>query len=196
MDPIEFMAGFTSPGGFSSSAHGGEVDLALDSYPDSYPESYADYDHEASPEDLFYATMEYYPAGHGPEGTDGSTNTAQSDLQELPTKPKRKRENRYKNAPPSVLSRRRAQNRASQRAYRERKDQRIKDLEQVINDLRQKNEMLSKGIEALKTECWALRSQQQAQLLIQPSPVSWDPTLPDFGDRFPHFSDQMASYNM
>lgn len=57
-------------------------------------------------------------------------------------KPKRKRENRYKNAPPAVLSRRRAQNRASQRAYRERKDQRIRDLEQALEELRTLNESL------------------------------------------------------
>jgi hypothetical protein len=53
---------------------------------------------------------------------------------------KRKRENRYKNAPPAVLSRRRAQNRASQRAYRERKDQRIRDLETELSTMRTDNE--------------------------------------------------------
>lgn len=103
---------------------------------------------------------------------------------------KRKRENRYKNAPPSVLSvrsitalveaplaasgrraaavlpriaaltvplgwiytytssplqRRRAQNRASQRAYRERKDQRIKDLEQLLNEAQARHDVLSQA---------------------------------------------------
>ncbi|EFX03698.1 bzip transcription factor [Grosmannia clavigera kw1407] len=56
---------------------------------------------------------------------------------------KRKRENRYKNAPQSVLIRRRAQNRASQRAYRERKDQRIKDLEQLLEESQFKSNQLS-----------------------------------------------------
>lgn len=134
---------------------------------------------------------------------------------------KRKRENRYKNAPPSVLSvsccfpnrtsraisnipnvlrctcrpssdirlaaphfphppcawetrqncrlanmqlrkqRRRAQNRASQRAYRERKDQRIKDLETMLAESKQKNESLSQAYSVLHTEFLKLRSSQQ-----------------------------------
>lgn len=71
---------------------------------------------------------------------------------------KRKRENRYKNAPPSVLSRRRAQNRASQRAYRERKDQRIKDLEQMLDDSKQRNDILSEAYQNLHSEYTKLRS--------------------------------------
>ncbi|KAK4033431.1 hypothetical protein C8A01DRAFT_40126 [Parachaetomium inaequale] len=71
---------------------------------------------------------------------------------------KRKRENRYKNAPPAVLSRRRAQNRASQRAYRERKDQRIKDLEQMLDDAKQRNDVLSQAYAALHAEYVALKS--------------------------------------
>ncbi|KXX81785.1 AP-1-like transcription factor YAP1 [Madurella mycetomatis] len=73
---------------------------------------------------------------------------------------KRKRENRYKNAPPSVLSRRRAQNRASQRAYRERKDQRIKDLEQMLNDAKQRNDVLSQAYAALHAEYLVLKTSQ------------------------------------
>lgn len=73
---------------------------------------------------------------------------------------KRKRENRYKNAPPSVLSRRRAQNRASQRAYRERKDQRIKDLEQMLNEAKQRNEVLGHAYKTLQEEYILLKSQQ------------------------------------
>lgn len=73
---------------------------------------------------------------------------------------KRKRENRYKNAPPAVLSRRRAQNRASQRAYRERKDQRIKDLEQLLNDAKQRNDVLSQAYATLHAEYVALKSSQ------------------------------------
>ncbi|SPN97290.1 uncharacterized protein DNG_00804 [Cephalotrichum gorgonifer] len=74
------------------------------------------------------------------------------------TTPKRRRENRYKNAPPSVLSRRRAQNRESQRAYRERKDQRIKDLEGMLEDYKQKHEALSQAYSALHTEVIQLRN--------------------------------------
>ncbi|UQC85212.1 bZIP transcription factor [Colletotrichum lupini] len=73
---------------------------------------------------------------------------------------KRKRENRYKNAPPSVLSRRRAQNRASQRAYRERKDQRIKDLEVMLSDQKQKNDSLSQAYSALHAEFLKIRGAQ------------------------------------
>ncbi|RXG41114.1 hypothetical protein VDGE_30183 [Verticillium dahliae] len=65
---------------------------------------------------------------------------------------KRKRENRYKNAAPSVLSRRRAQNRASQRAYRERKDQRIKDLELLLSEQKEKSESLGQAYANLHAE--------------------------------------------
>ncbi|KAK3360094.1 hypothetical protein B0T25DRAFT_565036 [Lasiosphaeria hispida] len=73
---------------------------------------------------------------------------------------KRKRENRYKNAPPSVLSRRRAQNRASQRAYRERKDQRIKDLEQMLSDAKQRNDVLGQAYASLHAEYISLKASQ------------------------------------
>lgn len=51
-----------------------------------------------------------------------------------------------------VAQRRRAQNRASQRAYRERKDQRIKDLELMLSDERVRNDMLSQAYAELHTE--------------------------------------------
>ncbi|KAF9882055.1 bZIP transcription factor [Colletotrichum karsti] len=103
---------------------------------------------------------------------------------------KRKRENRYKNAPPSVLSRRRAQNRASQRAYRERKDQRIKDLEVMLSEQKNKNDSLSQAYSALHAEYLKLRgSQARAQHQQQmprhhhhpatappPPPLAFDPS--------------------
>ncbi|KAG7116828.1 hypothetical protein HYQ44_006455 [Verticillium longisporum] len=73
---------------------------------------------------------------------------------------KRKRENRYKNAAPSVLSRRRAQNRASQRAYRERKDQRIKDLELLLSEQKEKSESLGQAYANLHAEYSKLRAMQ------------------------------------
>ncbi|KAH6631027.1 hypothetical protein B0J18DRAFT_408176 [Chaetomium sp. MPI-SDFR-AT-0129] len=82
---------------------------------------------------------------------------AESSEQQKPAA-KRKRENRYKNAPPAVLSRRRAQNRASQRAYRERKDQRIKDLEQMLSDAKQRNDVLSQAYASLHAEYLNLKS--------------------------------------
>jgi hypothetical protein len=54
--------------------------------------------------------------------------------------------------------RRRAQNRASQRAYRERKDQRIKDLEQMLDDAKQRNDVLSQAYATLHAEYVALKS--------------------------------------
>jgi len=50
---------------------------------------------------------------------------------------------------PAVLSRRRAQNRASQRAYRDRKDRRVKDLEEQLEDLERRHAKLSKDHEEL-----------------------------------------------
>ncbi|KAK1780765.1 hypothetical protein QBC45DRAFT_94593 [Copromyces sp. CBS 386.78] len=92
------------------------------------------------------------------QGLESEDESSQQPTQEQ--KPKRKRENRYKNAPPSVLSRRRAQNRASQRAYRERKDQRIKDLEQMLNEAKQHNNALRQAYAALQAEYEALKASQ------------------------------------
>ncbi|KAF3760478.1 basic-leucine zipper transcription factor nucleus DNA binding regulation of transcription, DNA-dependent [Cryphonectria parasitica EP155] len=103
-------------------------------------------------------------AFHSPDSRDADDGcesqqegTAVTTTQSKPAT-KRKRENRYKNAPPSVLSRRRAQNRASQRAYRERKDQRIKDLEQMLNDARARNDVLSQAYAQLQAEYVKLKS--------------------------------------
>ncbi|KAI8255059.1 AP-1-like transcription factor napA [Colletotrichum sp. SAR11_239] len=92
---------------------------------------------------------------------------------------KRKRENRYKNAPPSVLS-----NRASQRAYRERKDQRIKDLEVMLSEQKQKNDSLSQAYSALHAEYLKLRGvQARAHQMPRhhpttaaPPPMMFDPS--------------------
>ncbi|KAI0445327.1 hypothetical protein F4803DRAFT_508280 [Xylaria telfairii] len=127
---------------------------------------------------------------HSPPHTEESADT-QPGLQESAPKPKRKRENRYKNAPPSVLSRRRAQNRASQRAYRERKDQRIKDLEVIINNLERKNEMLTKAYESVKFECWKLRTQYDTGCQ-QPS-ITWDPPSSQLGDGLLYYGDPTMS---
>jgi len=115
---------------------------------------------------------------------------------------KRKRENRYKNAPPAVLSvsavvksrqaptanrlqRRRAQNRASQRAYRERKDQRIKDLEALLSDAKQRNDVLSQAYATLQAEYVQLkalkRKEQQLDCLTRSAyagaDLLFDPTM-------------------
>ncbi|KAF3058432.1 putative tpr domain-containing protein [Daldinia childiae] len=126
-----------------------------------------------------------YPSS---ENTDGSGETTQPDSQQPPSKPaaKRKRENRYKNAPPSVLSsyplqRRRAQNRASQRAYRERKDQRIKDLEILLGEAQKKNDVLSLAYSNLQTEYLRLKRErerdQEAAARYTQTALIYDPTI-------------------
>ncbi|KAF6833893.1 bZIP transcription factor [Colletotrichum musicola] len=113
-----------------------------------------------------------------------SSDPSQADAGATAAKPpaKRKRENRYKNAPPSVLSRRRAQNRASQRAYRERKDQRIKDLEVMLSEQKQKNDSLSQAYSALHAEYLKLRGTRTQQQHMPrhhpagPPPMVYDPS--------------------
>lgn len=61
-----------------------------------------------------------------------------------------------------LQQRRRAQNRASQRAYRERKDQRIKDLEQLLNDAQTRNDVLSQSYAELYTEYIKLKATPHA----------------------------------
>lgn len=149
------------------------------------------------------------------EGEEGSLSPHdQTSATQLKPAAKRKRENRYKNAPPSVLSvslsqqsrkrhyhiptttayptkpaversqadaspreqRRRAQNRASQRAYRERKDQRIKDLEQMLNDAKARNDVLSQAYADLQAEYLKLKASsvsEQHQHQHQQIPTSY-----------------------
>ncbi|KAL2017632.1 hypothetical protein VTK56DRAFT_1900 [Thermocarpiscus australiensis] len=111
-----------------------------------------------SASDLTSATdISNVPSTYPSPGHD-ERETPQPTTQQQKPAAKRKRENRYKNAPPAVLSRRRAQNRASQRAYRERKDQRIKDLEQMLDDARKRNDVLSQAYAALHAEYVALKA--------------------------------------
>lgn len=60
---------------------------------------------------------------------------------------------------PPFHQRRRAQNRASQRAYRERKDQRIKDLEVLLAEEKQRNDSLGQAYTALHAEYTRLRTE-------------------------------------
>ncbi|KAM0333105.1 hypothetical protein ACHAQA_001764 [Verticillium albo-atrum] len=92
-----------------------------------------------------------------------SSSSVAASIETAKPASKRKRENRYKNAAPSVLSRRRAQNRASQRAYRERKDQRIKDLEQMLAEQKEKSESLGQAYADLHAEFNKLRAAQQSR---------------------------------
>ncbi|RYO97610.1 hypothetical protein DL764_007284 [Monosporascus ibericus] len=121
--------------------------------------------------------LSFHMAYQSPELS--SEECSRSETQESNTKApaKRKRENRYKNAPPSVLSRRRAQNRASQRAYRERKDQRIKDLEALLNDAHQKNSVLTQAYAALQAEYMKLKSEQGTANQFQQAGLTYDPII-------------------
>lgn len=121
--------------------------------------------------------LSFHMAYQSPELS--SEECSRSETQEAKTKApaKRKRENRYKNAPPSVLSRRRAQNRASQRAYRERKDQRIKDLEALLNDAQQKNNVLTQAYATLQAEYMKLKSEQDTANQFQQAGLTYDPII-------------------
>ncbi|KAI1380870.1 hypothetical protein F4677DRAFT_441200 [Hypoxylon crocopeplum] len=145
------------------------TDLYIDSTNSSTTSSPMD-----SPYDLSFQGM--YPS---PERTDESGETTQTKSQQPTVKPaaKRKRENRYKNAPPSVLSRRRAQNRASQRAYRERKDQRIKDLEILLSEAQKKNDVLNQAYSNLQAEYIRLKSEQETADHYQQASLVYDPTI-------------------
>jgi hypothetical protein len=52
-----------------------------------------------------------------------------------------------------IDKRRRAQNRASQAAFRKRQQQRMKDLERNLSELEQKHHVLSRSYESLQLEC-------------------------------------------
>ncbi|KAH8749551.1 hypothetical protein F5883DRAFT_231282 [Diaporthe sp. PMI_573] len=111
------------------------------------------------------------------------------------TKPaaKRKRENRYKNAPPSVLSRRRAQNRASQRAYRQRKDQGIKDLEQMLKDAKARNDALSQAYADLQAKYLKLKASTVSEQQI---PTSYPATGPPAGHLTGYVDPSMSSMHV
>ncbi|KAI1140405.1 hypothetical protein F5Y05DRAFT_316507 [Hypoxylon sp. FL0543] len=169
MDEIDTVANLSSPSKSMSYIYG-DTELYLDSSNASTTSSPMD-----SPYDLTFQGM--YP---NPEhGIDRPGDAAQSESQQPTSKPaaKRKRENRYKNAPPSVLSRRRAQNRASQRAYRERKDQRIKDLEVLLTEAQKKNDVLSQAYSNLQAEYVRLKREQESADRYQQAGLVYDPTM-------------------
>jgi hypothetical protein len=113
-----------------------------------------------------------------PPDTGGSENGAAPPA-------KRSRRNRYVNCTPAVLSvslaasdsasmeanllltekRRRAQNRNSQRAYRQRKDQRIEELEGLLEKERSKHNSLSNAYAALQAEKDRLESERRSWTL-------------------------------
>lgn len=75
------------------------------------------------------------------------------------------------------MQRRRAQNRASQRAYRERKDQRIKDLEILLNEAQKKNDVLGQAYASLQAEYIRLKREQETANQYQQANLVYDPTV-------------------
>ncbi|GKT94333.1 hypothetical protein Ct61P_12183 [Colletotrichum tofieldiae] len=61
-----------------------------------------------------------------------------------------------------MLLKRRAQNRANQRAYRKRKEQQLKELQLQIDDMSQKNDELFCACRLLADECYHLQANQMA----------------------------------
>ncbi|TQV93960.1 bZIP transcription factor domain-containing protein [Cordyceps javanica] len=95
---------------------------------------------------------------------DGDAETPSAAATEEPKKPKRSRPNRYKNAPPAVIQRRRAANRKSQRAYRKRKDDRIAELEELLSQANKREQEMGRAYMTLRAE--------YEQLLVIGSPDS------------------------
>ncbi|KAF6788718.1 hypothetical protein CSOJ01_14972 [Colletotrichum sojae] len=98
------------------------------------------------------------------------SSTSASENSSASTTQKGRRSDRYKNCSDAVLSKRRAQNRANQRAYRKRKEQRLGELQQRIDEMNQKNDALCCAYRLLANECCRLRADQFAK---QPR-TTWD----------------------
>ncbi|KAI1179232.1 hypothetical protein F4777DRAFT_534882 [Nemania sp. FL0916] len=151
----------------------------------------------ASPESsIFTLEEDMEPSLFGSENLNRGAEEGQAESQQPAQKPKRKRENRYKNAPPAVISRRRAQNRASQRAYRERKDKRIKDLESIINEIRQMNDYLTGQYNSLKDAYDELKlrvNEQGAGSEVQHDASTWQWSVP-YPAGPPDLSNQTAAF--
>ncbi|EFY89669.1 hypothetical protein MAC_04322 [Metarhizium acridum CQMa 102] len=94
--------------------------------------------------------------------------------------------------------RRRAQNRASQRAYRERKEQRIRDLEQLLQEARRREETLTQAYLSLRTEYERVSDEQEdGSSMGTTTPVTGE-TIPARLDAAPmqqHSSDVVGGFN-
>ncbi|OAQ62100.1 basic-leucine zipper (bZIP) transcription factor [Pochonia chlamydosporia 170] len=154
-----------------------------------------------------YTPQPTFPNVSEPSYTSPTSTASEPSVPSQPQpqdqKPPRKRENRYRNAPPSVLSRRRAQNRASQRAYRERKEQRIKDLEQLLQEANQREENLTQAYLSLQAEYQRLRAEPHDSSMGSASavgsevPAEYDSSLMQQGNMMGgfDFSPNMYQYD-
>ncbi|VVT52082.1 uncharacterized protein SAPINGB_P003311 [Magnusiomyces paraingens] len=121
-----------------------------------------------------------------------STTINSKKKQSASTKPTPKRPGRRIN-PNEPESKRKAQNRAAQRAFRERKERHLKDLEQRVEELENEaqetnteNEFLRKQVERLQNE---LRKFRNGKYSVQETGQSITPAFPDakFTFEFPFF---------
>ncbi|KAL1989043.1 hypothetical protein VTN96DRAFT_5806 [Rasamsonia emersonii] len=97
---------------------------------------------------------------HTPEPSDEpplSSPTSESLPSQPNTPPDAKKQNPDKNDYAAIRARRRAQNRLSQRAFRERRERHVKNLEHQFQDLLIKHQMLLKSYWMQKTELVQLR---------------------------------------
>lgn len=92
--------------------------------------------------------------------------------------------------PPPCAQRRRAQNRASQRAYRERKEQRIRDLEQELHESNQREQSMNQAYLALQAENARLRAEHHSDASGSPSAAAPPPSV---GSAFDAPADMDAS---
>jgi len=87
---------------------------------------------------------------------------------------RRRRNPKDKNVSSQVHSRRRAQNRASQRAFRDRKEKHVKELEHRLQDLEEKHSSLSQSHELLQHEYDSAK--KQLARLVQENESLRDPS--------------------
>ena len=101
----------------------------------------------------------------------------------------------------TFVQRRRAQNRASQRAFRERKEKHVKGLEHQLEDLHEKHQDLLQSysrqadeMSRLNHKIAALHTELNALRTCQDQPFS-EMLMPDKFDKFDAFSSHDMIYN-
>ncbi|TWU79121.1 hypothetical protein ED733_008780 [Metarhizium rileyi] len=136
------------------------------------------------------------PFGYTSSTSPVSEPSGSQQAQDTVARPAWRRENRYRNVPPSVLSRR-AQNRASQRAYRERKEQRIRDLEQLLQEAYQREETLTQAYVSLRTEYERISNEKDdSSSFGTTTPVSGETMLAEFDlSSMPQSTDVLTNFD-
>ncbi|AOW03844.1 hypothetical protein B0I72DRAFT_140296 [Yarrowia lipolytica] len=88
-----------------------------------------------------------------------------------------------------LTTKRKAQNRAAQRAFRERREQRLKELEDKVAEVEQERERLASENERLKRENTVITTENKVlmETAVSKGPSSPDPTQPPIGKaNFPY----------